>query len=75
MLMTKLDEYELEILNAFDKGLLTSVGTKEEVAKLKAAARATFIKDRGVTARSPSDLLAEIEVKQIPVQTPKRRKP
>ena len=75
MAMTDLDEYELEILNAFDKGLLKSVGTKEELAKLKAAPRATFIKDRGVISLAPSDVQAVTKARQTPGQTPQRRKP
>jgi hypothetical protein len=39
--MSKLDAYEREILNAFEKGGLKPVATKAELAKLKAAARAT----------------------------------
>jgi hypothetical protein len=42
----KTDAYELEILSAFEEGRLKSVATKAELAKLKAAARATAIKDR-----------------------------
>ena len=38
--MPKIDD-ELEILSAYEKGQLKSVATKSELAKLKAAARAT----------------------------------
>lgn len=44
--MPRIDADELEILTAFDQGQLKSVATKTEFAKLKAAARATAIKDR-----------------------------
>lgn len=39
--MPKIDDYELEVLSAFEKGQLKSVATKAELAKFKAAARAT----------------------------------
>jgi len=39
--MPKIDEYEVGVLNAFEKGQLKSVATKAELAKFKAAARAT----------------------------------
>jgi hypothetical protein len=41
--MSKIDDYELEVLNAYEKGQLKSVATKSELAKLRAAARATAI--------------------------------
>ena len=44
--MPKIDQYEREILSGYEKGLLKSVATKGELAKFKAAARATAIKDR-----------------------------
>jgi hypothetical protein len=49
--MPKIDAYEHEILGAFEGGKLKSVATKAELAKLKAAARATAIKDRTVNIR------------------------
>ena len=49
--MTKIDDYEKEVLGAYEKGALKSVATKEELARLKAAARATAIKDRRVNIR------------------------
>jgi hypothetical protein len=44
--MPKLDPYEEEILNAYEEGKLQSVASKEELAKFKAAARVTAVKDR-----------------------------
>jgi hypothetical protein len=41
--MPKNDAYDKEILGAYEKGQLKSVATKAELAKLKAAARATAI--------------------------------
>lgn len=43
--MPKIDAYEQEILDAFEKGKLKSVATKAELACFKVAARATRIKD------------------------------
>lgn len=40
--MSKTDACELELMAAFDKGALKSVATKAELAKFKAAARATL---------------------------------
>jgi predicted DNA binding CopG/RHH family protein len=71
--MPNIDDYELEILSAYEKGTLKSVATKEELAKLKAAARATAIKDRRVNIRLSSGDLSDIQVKAleegIPYQT------
>lgn len=71
--MSKLDAYEREVLDAYEKGKLKSVATKGELAKLKAAARATAIKDRRVNIRLSSVDLGDIQVKAleqgIPYQT------
>lgn len=71
--MPKIDDYELEILNAYEKGQLKSVATKAELAKFKAAARATAIKDRRVNIRLSSGDLSDIQVKAleegVPYQT------
>jgi predicted DNA binding CopG/RHH family protein len=71
--MPKIDDYELEILNAYEKGQLKSVATKAELAKFKAAARATGIKDRRVNIRLSSGDLSDIQVKAleegVPYQT------
>ena len=71
--MPKIDAYELEILESFEKGKLKSIATKGELEKLKAAARATAIKNRRVNIRlSPIDL-SDIQVKAleegVPYQT------
>lgn len=42
----QLDRDELEILAAYDAGELASVASKDEIEKLRAAARATGTKDR-----------------------------
>lgn len=71
--MPKTDAYELEILSAFEEGKLKSVATKDELAKFKAAARATAIKDRRVNIRLSSGDLSDIQAKAleegIPYQT------
>ncbi len=63
--MPKVDEYELEVLNAFEKNRLKSVATKSELAKFKAAARATAIKDRRVNIRLSSGDLNDIQIKAL----------
>ena len=71
--MTKIDGYEREILSAYEKGRLKSVATKSELAKFKAAARATAIKDRRGNIRLSSGDLSDIQVKAleegVPYQT------
>lgn len=71
--MAKIDAYEQDILAAFEKGRLKSVATKGELEKLKAAARATAVKDRRVNIRLSSIDLGDIQVKAleegIPYQT------
>ena len=71
--MPKTDAYEREVLAAFDNGKLRSVATKAELAKFKAAARATAIKDRRVNIRLSSGDLRDIQVKAleegVPYQT------
>ncbi len=71
--MSKIDAYEAEVLEAFEKGKLKSVATKAELARLKAAARATAIKDRRVNIRLSSIDLNDIQAKAmeegIPYQT------
>lgn len=71
--MPKIDAYEQEVLAAFEKGQLKSVATKAELAKFKAAARATGIKDRRVNIRLSSGDLSDLQVKAleegVPYQT------
>jgi len=71
--MTKNDAYEKEILGAYEKGQLKSVATKAELAKFKAAARATAVKDRRVNIRLSSSDLQDVQVKAmqegVPYQT------
>ena len=71
--MPKIDADELEVLTAFEQGQLKSVASKAELAKFKAAARATAIKDRRVNIRLSSGDLNDIQVKAleegVPYQT------
>ena len=71
--MPKIDPYEQEVLAAFEQGRLKSVATKAELARLKAAARATAIKDRRVNIRLSSGDLSDIQAKAleegVPYQT------
>lgn len=71
--MPKIDAYEQEVLTAFEKGTLKSVATKAELAKFKAAARATAVKDRRVNIRLSSIDLSDIQVRAleegVPYQT------
>jgi predicted DNA binding CopG/RHH family protein len=71
--MSKVDAYEQEVLKAFDSGKLKSIASKSELEKLKAAARATAIKDRRVNIRLSSIDLGEIQARAlqegVPYQT------
>jgi predicted DNA binding CopG/RHH family protein len=71
--MPKVDAYEADVLDAFEKGALDPVATKAELEKLRAAARATAIKDRRVNIRMSSGDLSDIQVKAleegVPYQT------
>jgi len=69
----KLDAYETEILSAYEAGELAPVATKEELEKLRAAARATGTKDRRVNIRLSSADVRDIQALAlrdgIPYQT------
>lgn len=71
--MSHLDPEELELLGAFEQGKLKSVATKAELARIKAAARATAIKDKRVNIRLSSGDLSDLQVRAlqegIPYQT------
>ena len=71
--MSRIDREEVEILEAFEKGKLKSVTTRAELARIKAAAKATAIKDRRVNIRLSSIDLSDIQVKAmeegVPYQT------
>ena len=63
--MPNTDPYESEILAAFEKGSLQSVATKAELAKFKAAARATGVKDRRVNIRLSTGDLKDIQIRAL----------
>jgi predicted DNA binding CopG/RHH family protein len=63
--MPKTDAFETELLGAYDKGVLQSIATKSELARFKAAARATAIKDKRVNIRLSSGDLQDIQVKAL----------
>lgn len=69
----KLDQEEFDLLGAFEKGKLKSVATKAELARFKAAARATAIKDKRVNIRISSGDLSDLQVRAlqegVPYQT------
>jgi predicted DNA binding CopG/RHH family protein len=71
--MPKLDHDEDDILADYENGHLKSVATKSELAKLKAAAHATALKDKRVNIRLSSVDLNDIQIKAleegIPYQT------
>jgi predicted DNA binding CopG/RHH family protein len=65
--------YESDLLQAYEAGRLKSVATKAELAKLRAAARATAIKDRRINIRLSAGDLQDIQVRAlaegVPYQT------
>jgi predicted DNA binding CopG/RHH family protein len=72
--MQKLDSAEEDILASYDNGELKSTLTsKTELNKFKAAARATLIKDRRINIRLSSSDLMDIKARAleegIPYQT------
>lgn len=71
--MPKMDTFEQEILEAYEKGALASVATRAELAQLKASARATAIKDRRINIRISAGDLSDIRAKAleegVPYQT------
>jgi predicted DNA binding CopG/RHH family protein len=63
--MTKLDSYETGLLSAYESGQLKSIATKAEIAKYRAAARATALKDKRVNIRLAASDLRDIQVKAL----------
>lgn len=71
---TKLDAYEQEILDAYEKGGIRSIVTSStDLAKYRAAARETFIKDRRLNIRLSTPDLLDIQERAaeegVPYQT------
>jgi predicted DNA binding CopG/RHH family protein len=72
--MSKLDAYEKEVLAAYEKGKLKPVSpARANLAKFKAAASATFLKDRRINIRLSTPDLMDIQARAleegIPYQT------
>lgn len=72
--MKKLDAFEKDLLAAYEAGELKSTSpTKRDLNKFKAAATATFIKDRRINIRLSSPDLMDIQARAleagIPYQT------
>ncbi|MCC5868397.1 MAG: hypothetical protein JJU27_07770 [Gammaproteobacteria bacterium] len=63
--MSKLDPYELEILEAYESGKLKPGAGKAERERLRAAARATAIKDKRVNIRLSSMDLRDIQARAL----------
>jgi predicted DNA binding CopG/RHH family protein len=72
--MKKYDDYEKDILGVYEKGeLISTKPTRQEKEKYKAAAQATFLKDRRVNIRLSSPDLMDIQARAledgVPYQT------
>jgi len=63
--MSKLDPYELEVLEAYEAGKLKPSAGKAELQRLRAAARATAIKDKRVNIRLSSVDLLDIQARAL----------
>ena len=62
---SKLDPYELEVLEAYESGKLKPIASKAELQRMRAAARATAIKDKRVNIRLSSVDLLDIQAKAL----------
>jgi predicted DNA binding CopG/RHH family protein len=63
--MSKLDAYELEVLQAYESGKLKPIASKAELQRMRMAARATAIKDKRVNIRLSSADLLDIQAKAL----------
>ena len=63
--MSKLDPYELEVLEAYESGKLKPIASKAELQRMRTAARATSIKDKRVNIRLSSADLLDIQAKAL----------
>ena len=63
--MSKLDPYELEVLEAYESGKLKSIASKAELQRMRTAARATAIKDKRVNIRLSSADLLDIQARAL----------
>jgi predicted DNA binding CopG/RHH family protein len=66
MQMKKLDEFEKDILTAYEKGEFKSTSpSKVELAKFKAAATATFLKEKRINIRLSTPDLMDIQARAL----------
>ena len=64
--MKRPDKFEQDMLKAYESGVLKSISpTKSELAKFKAAATATFLKERRVNIRLSSPDLMDIQARAL----------
>jgi predicted DNA binding CopG/RHH family protein len=64
--MKRPDKFEQVMLNAYESGALKSISpSKSELAKFKAAASATFLKERRVNIRLSSPDLMDIQARAL----------
>ena len=63
--MSKLDRYELEVLEAYESGKLKPIASKAELQRMRTAARATAIRDKRVNIRLSSADLLDIQAKAL----------
>ena len=64
--MKKLDDFENELLNDFEQGQLKSIApSKADLSKFKAAATATFLKEKRVNIRLSSPDLMDIQARAL----------
>lgn len=64
--MKKLDTFEQDMLAAYEKGALKSGSpSKAELAKFKAAATATFIKEKRINIRLSTPDLMDIQARAL----------
>lgn len=61
----KLDQYEEDVLAAFESGELIPVATKEELARIRESARATSTKDQRINIRLSAGDLRDIQAKAM----------
>ena len=60
-----LDKYEIDILAAYDAETLKPAATKDELARIRRAARATAVKDQRINIRLSASDLRDIQVKAL----------
>ena len=61
----KLDKYEKEVLAAYEAVALKPAATKEDLARIRDAARATAMKDQRINIRLSAGDLRDIQVKAL----------